>query len=140
MKRRALIVDVDGTIAIRGERSPYDDHLAGDDTPNTPVINAVLGHAERANLAIVVMSGRDEGRSRLVTAEWLFAQDIGYDVLLMRPAGDNRKDAIVKRELYDLHVRDAYDVEVVYDDRNQVVEMWRNELGLPCFQVAAGDF
>ena len=28
----------------------------------------------------------------------------------------------------------------VMDDRDQVVSMWRNELGLTCFQVAEGDF
>jgi hypothetical protein len=27
----------------------------------------------------------------------------------------------------------------VYEDRQSVVEMWRNA-GLPCFQVAPGDF
>jgi len=26
------------------------------------------------------------------------------------------------------------------DDRNQVVDMWRRELALPCFQVNYGDF
>lgn len=30
-------------------------------------------------------------------------------------------------------------VEIVFDDRNSVVKMWRL-LGLTCFQVAEGDF
>ena len=29
---------------------------------------------------------------------------------------------------------------MVFDDRNQVVDMWRNGLGLQCFQVADGNF
>ena len=30
-------------------------------------------------------------------------------------------------------------VDMVFDDRNQVVDMWRKN-GLTCFQVADGDF
>jgi hypothetical protein len=30
-------------------------------------------------------------------------------------------------------------VAMVFDDRNQVVDMWRSN-GLTCFQVAKGDF
>lgn len=59
--------------------------------------------------------------------------------LHMRPAGDRRRDSIVKAELFDRHVRDQYRVLVVLDDRKQVVEMWRS-LGLTCLQVAEGDF
>ena len=34
---------------------------------------------------------------------------------------------------------DKDDVFAVFDDRNQVVDMWRSN-GLTCFQVAKGDF
>ena len=34
---------------------------------------------------------------------------------------------------------DKDDVFAVFDDRNQVVDMWRDN-GLTCFQVADGDF
>jgi len=47
---------------------------------------------------------------------------------------------LLKKELYDAHVKDKYDVLFVLDDRDQVVNMWRNELGLACFQVANGNF
>ena len=57
----------------------------------------------------------------------------------MRKTGDNRKDAIVKREIYETHIKDKYQVDYVLYDRNQVVEMWRS-LGLTCLQVADGDF
>ena len=59
--------------------------------------------------------------------------------LHMRRAGDARKDSVVKRELFDAHVRDRYNVRRVYDDRNQVVDMWRS-LGLACLAVAEGNF
>jgi hypothetical protein len=57
----------------------------------------------------------------------------------MRAAKDNRRDDVVKRELYKRHVRDHFDVLFVLDDRTQVVRMWRSR-GLVCFQVAPGDF
>ncbi|WP_458861151.1 phosphatase domain-containing protein [Enterococcus faecium] len=33
-----------------------------------------------------------------------------------------------------------YDVQLGVDDRQQGVDMWRSELGLPCLQVAEGNF
>jgi hypothetical protein len=64
---------------------------------------------------------------------------VPYDALFMRPAGDSRKDSIVKRELFDRHVAGRWAVRGVIDDRRQVVEMWR-AMGLMCAQVAPGDF
>jgi hypothetical protein len=58
----------------------------------------------------------------------------------MRGHRDQRKDSIIKRELFDGHVRGRFYVEAVIDDRNQVVDMWRRELGLTCLQVDYGDF
>ena len=58
----------------------------------------------------------------------------------MRLTGDFRKDSIVKREIYETHVQDNYFIEFVIDDRQQVVDMWRNECKLPCLQVAPGNF
>lgn len=137
----AIIVDMDGTLAIMGDRSPYDDHKADIDTLNQPVAALLTGYlAANDQTRLIVMSGRDEGRSRWVTLQWLDRHSLVPDKLLMRPAGDTRKDSIVKRELYEQHVKGKFFVEFVLDDRDQVVRMWRDELGLQCFQVAWGDF
>lgn len=58
--------------------------------------------------------------------------------LLMRPKKDNRKDSVIKKELFD-KIKDKYNIQYVFDDRDQVVEMWR-ELGLTCLKVADGNF
>jgi len=58
----------------------------------------------------------------------------------MRPEGNNEKDSIIKKRLYDQHIMGKYDIEFVLDDRDQVVEMWRNQIGLTCLQVAYGNF
>ena len=137
----AIIVDVDGTLAIMGDRSPYDDQFADIDTPNVPVMNVVKAALTNdPDLTLIVMSGRDEGRSRDVTLNWLRHHGIEPTLLLMRPAGDTRKDSIVKRELYETVVQGTYYVDFVLDDRDQVVRLWRDELGLACFQVGWGDF
>ena len=61
-------------------------------------------------------------------------------ILTMRGAGDNRKDDEVKYDMYNYGVKGRYRVHYVLDDRQQVVDMWRNKCGLTCFQVAPGDF
>jgi hypothetical protein len=58
---------------------------------------------------------------------------------LPRKSGDNRKDSVVKEEIFNEHIKPNFIVEFVLDDRNQVVEMWR-KLGLTCLQVADGNF
>jgi len=135
----AVIVDIDGTLALHNGRSPYDLHLCGKDLPNPPVVMAVE-HARAGGARIIFCSGREDS-ARADTEEWL---DIHVDrtddePLLMRAADDKRRDSIVKRELFDQHIRERYDVAYVLDDRNQVVQMWRS-LGLTVLQVAEGDF
>ena len=85
-----------------------------------------------------MVTGRD-ATFRQVTSDWLSKNQIFYNQLLMRPEGDKRRDDLVKRELYDQHIKDKYNVLFVLDDRDRVVAMWRS-LGLTCLQVALGDF
>lgn len=139
MTNRAVLVDIDGTLAIRtGDRSPFDWSRVGEDDPNPPVIELVQIIRAAGQHRIILMSGRDES-CRTQTEMWLDAQQVPFDELYMRPEKDNRKDSIVKEELYRKHVDGRYDVAFIVDDRNQVVAMWRS-LGLSCFQVAEGDF
>lgn len=135
----AVMVDIDGTLANHGDRSPYDWSRVGEDTPVHAVIDAV--HAARdAGADIIFCSGRSD-ECRTATLAWLDTH-VGVcadDVLLMRAAGDYRRDSVVKVELFDEHVRDRYRVGYVLDDRRQVVDAWR-AIGLTVFQVAPGDF
>lgn len=134
----AILVDLDGTVAIIGRRSPYDASLVHLDTPNAPVIEAVRAmHA--AGHTIIFCSGRTDDY-RPLTENWL-AEHVGvpYAALHMRPAGDTRRDSVVKREIFENEIRHRWRVVAVFDDRDQVVRMWR-ELGLTVFQVAEGNF
>jgi hypothetical protein len=87
---------------------------------------------------IIYLSGRSD-KFRDITQNWLTKNGAPDGPLFMRVDGDWRKDWIIKGELFDLHVRDKYNVLFCLDDRNQVVNFWRS-LGLTGFQVAAGDF
>jgi predicted kinase len=134
----AVIADIDGTVALKGDRDAYDETRVHEDRPHIPVIES-LQDARAAGKVVIFLSGRTMG-CELATKMWLDRHTgLDYAGPFMRPVGDNRKDAIVKRELFDTHVRPFYNVRCVYDDRNQVVDMWR-ALGLQVNQVAPGDF
>lgn len=134
----AIIVDIDGTLAKMAGRSPYDWMRVGEDSPVQAVIDAVKSAA--LDSIVIVMSGRD-GSCYEITTEWLDTHvgSENWDFLLMRAEGDNRRDDLVKYELFNKSVRGKYHVKYVLDDRDQVVAMWR-KLGLACFQVNYGNF
>lgn len=134
------IVDIDGTIARMKDRRPYDWHLVGNDEPIVEVISLVndLKAAHKGACKVILLSGRDSV-CRSETIEWLAKQGVPYDELYMRPQGDMRKDCIIKKELYDAHVLGKFNVLGVFDDRDQVVELWRS-LGLQTYQCNYGNF
>jgi tRNA uridine 5-carbamoylmethylation protein Kti12 len=131
---KAIIVDVDGTLAKMKDRSPYDWHRVKEDTCNEIIKTLSNSYPNK----VIIVSGRD-GVCSNDTVEWLIDNDIKFDNLFMRPAGNLEPDSIIKERIFDTHIRNKYYIEYVLDDRNQVVEMWRS-LGLTCLQVADGDF
>lgn len=139
----AVICDLDGTLCLFGDKNPYDRDFEND-IPNKAVLDILEridicnfeGFGE--NTKLIFMSGRSAKHFE-VTRKWL--DDLGFRIypLFMRSEGDTRKDFVVKQELYEKNVKGKYNVSFVLDDRNQVVNLWR-DLGLTCFQVAPGDF
>jgi predicted kinase len=134
----AVLVDIDGTIAVLGERSPYDMTRVSEDAPQRAVIETVRAlHA--AGHHIVYCSGRSE-EAREATEAWLAMNvNVDYDMVYLRKIGDHRPDTEVKAEIFERYLRRAYDIVCVLDDRRSVVAMWR-ALGLTVFQVDEGDF
>ena len=139
MKTPAIIVDIDGTIAKMVDRGPFEWSKVGSDQPIEPIIDLV--HLLSDFYPILFLSGRDE-ICRPQTEKWLEQNTYikSYSKLFMRPQGNNEKDSIIKRRIYDTKIKNVYDVKYVLDDRDQVVKMWREELGLTCLQVAYGNF
>lgn len=135
---KAVICDLDGTLSILNGRDPYNASTCENDLLNKPVAK-VLEMANNEDYKIILLSGR-ENVYREPTVRFLQKYNIDYDLLIMRNANDFRKDSIIKREIFENEIQGKYFVEFLLDDRNQVVDMWRKELGLPCFQVNYGDF
>lgn len=133
---KCIIVDIDGTLALINGRNPYDDTLVHTDKVNERVADIVNNY--RPDYTVFIVSGRQDS-CKEVTEKWLRDNHIIYNSLLMRKTGDTRKDSIIKQEIYEEHIKDKYFVEFVLDDRDQTVQMWR-EQGLLCLQVYYGNF
>lgn len=137
-----IIVDIDGTLAHRQEvngstRGPFDWHRVHEDAPDYSVI-AVVASMHRHSYRIVYVSGRDEV-CRKDTESWIHDYVGIPGPLYMRSEGDNRKDTIVKAELFWDHIADAYEPVFSLDDRDSVVQMWR-DMGIKCLQCQPGAF
>lgn len=137
---KSILVDLDGTIALKGDRDPYDESRVHEDRYNDIVIEGAVSLAKFHDATLILVSGRTE-LCRDATLMWVAGHTLmqGVRTMFMRPAGDGRKDSDVKYEIFDQKIRPNYNVLCVYDDRKQVVEMWRS-IGLPVFAVADGDF
>ena len=169
MNKKTVIFDLDGTLAnidVRRDRSvkpngklnwdifASPDSILHWDKPNHPVIKmAQMFHND--GFKIVIFSGRND-RSFHTTKSWLSRHRVPFQKLVMRPDkflkwGDKiadgniatqdmrfMPDEILKKHMLDTFV-DIDDVFLVVDDRDKVVEMWR-DLGLNTFQVAPGNF
>jgi phosphoglycolate phosphatase-like HAD superfamily hydrolase len=135
--RRALSMDDNNKINWNKFFDPLNIPL---DQPNQPVIHMAKMLKEQG-FKIFIFSGRS-GVTLQATVEWLQDNNIPCDKLMMRPKEKLfMKDADLKqlwlndKEL----IPNISDVFAVFDDRDQVVEMWRKN-GLTCFQVADGNF
>lgn len=135
---KAVICDLDGTLSLLNGRDPYDASSADEDLLNVPVAR-VLQMAKAQGYKVILLSGREQ-LYKEPTERFLSKHQIAYDLLLMRITNDYRKDNIIKKELFQQEIAGKYFIEFLLDDRNQVVDMWRKDLQLPCFQVNYGDF
>jgi len=136
----AIIVDIDGTLAhMEGKRGPYEENKVLLDDPDEEVILSVKAESDYIGRKVIIMSGRHE-TCKEDTEKWLQKYGVPYDHIYMRGADDNRPDDIVKYELFMNHVREEYKVVKVFDDRDQVVKMWRKLLRLKVYQVEYGNF
>jgi len=183
---KAIICDLDGTLALIGDRSPYDASRCDvTDKPNIPVIETVSLFFQKG-YKILFVSGRDEKdrapterfiiqhckemskefiQNEILRLEKAFEENSNADQveislsllllenayknvektnqfagLFMRSRGDMRADTIIKQEIWDKHISPFYNVLCAIDDRDNVVQMWRHQIGITVFQVADGNF
>jgi len=154
--KQAIIWDIDGTLSNPEHRSIYVNcekkdrdfdkfrELAYLDTPKIVEIGICNGN-HLNGFKVIFCTGRLES-DREMTIKWL--KDHGVAAahavvpldLRMRP--DERqfeKDYVVKSDILDEILNEGYTVHMVYDDRDQVVKMFRKR-GLICHQVQNGNY
>lgn len=124
---KAIICDIDGCLAKMSDRSPYEWNKVGNDEVQDHIKNIVNFYYEN-NYKVFIFTGRD-GSCFELTEQWLKDNNVKFDYLFSRKEKDQRKDSIIKEELFRENVLDNYYVEMVIDDRMQVIRMWNN-LGL----------
>lgn len=136
-KPRCVLVDLDGTLAhMNGKRGPFDwDKVDVDDVDEQVRFLLHMLNKQSGSMFtnIIIFSGRD-GSCKAQTRRWLAENEIPYDAMFMRAAGDMRKDSIVKEEMFWEHIADTYNCVFVIDDRPQMIRLW-HELGVKCFAV-----
>jgi len=157
----AIVSDLDGTLALFGNRrNPYDASKCDEiDEPNWAVLNVLQTYlaCERVPFGqfvekIFFFSGRTDKyidpTVRFLREKCLLPVPHPFELkqppyewtsdpalkLVMRVEGDRRADEIVKKEMYDTHIKGKYNVLFVFDDRMKVIRMWKS-LGLPVFNV-----
>ncbi len=142
-----LVCDIDGTVADLTHRRVYItskpknwpafEKTMHRDTPIPHVIRAVNILFD-AGWTVLMASGRGE-QNRDVSVKWLADNGVPYHAFYMRAFKDYRVDSIVKSEILDQMRADGHFPTITFDDRDQVVKMWRDQ-GLTCVQVAEGNF
>ena len=151
---RNVIFDLDGTLALIDDRRAlatkdngkmdwdvfFDPKNIDLDLPNHGVI-AMAQTLKAAGHRIIIFSGRSKG-TKDATNAWLKKFDVPCDILKMRPTSRDfmfMPDDKLKQMWLDNLFTDKSDIICVFDDRQKVVDMWRDN-GLTCMQVAPGNF
>jgi phosphoserine phosphatase len=157
--RPLYIFDLDGTLAnaehrihhIDGDKKDWPAFFAAcvDDSPIAAGIATMMA-LQRGGAECWIWTGRSDV-VRKETNAWLARHGVmshtvwrrfgrSPERFLMRKAGDYRPDHVIKYEwLADLEPPERNRLTAVFEDRARVVQMWR-EAGVPCLQVAAGEF
>ena len=148
------IFDLDGTLADIEHRVPILKEDSSDkwsrfyrkcvdDQPIRPVVQ-LLESLRQSPADIRIWTGRSDA-VRIQTIDWLAMHTSIHplelrDMLKMRVDSDHRPDYQLKLEwLNEMPARERGRIVGVFEDRDQVVQMWR-ENAVQCFQVAPGAF
>ena len=149
-RTKVVIFDVDGTIADCEHRRKYVDGTLGYtdwkkfraetrfDTPVEWVCDIAKRFITQGD-DVAFFSARNESE-RVITeqqiSKWI---GDGHKGLFLRPNDSYEPDEVFKANLADKFEELGGKIDLVFDDRNKVVDMWRNR-GTTVVQVAEGDF
>ena len=146
MRARAVIVDVDGTLAdvrhirhhVASKPKNFDAFHAASEfvPPNQQAVDFAVRHFQSGHRVVVVTARMQKWLP--VTRAWLDRHlPVPFDGPFHRQDGDGRPDVQVKREIFRYLAR-HYDVRAACDDNPNVVALW-TELGIPVEVVPGWD-
>lgn len=135
-KDLCVIFNVDGTLAHKGDRSPFDWAKVAEDIIDWSTVAALQAY-RAAGATIIICTGRDE-ICEDETRDWLIRHNIKFDKLFIRKHKDMRPDWVVKEEMW-REISEDYYISGMFDDRLQVVRRAR-ALGLKVFNVEYNNF
>ncbi|AUR83982.1 HAD-like domain protein [Vibrio phage 1.046.O._10N.286.52.E3] len=159
---RNVIFDLDGTLALCDHRRHHVETEPKNwgaffaecdrDTVNEPIARLFRFYRDSPLHRVWILSGRSGTEETIYdTEQWLIGNDLwalteedayygAQQRFQMRKHGDRRPDVEVKLEMIRQHGLTPENTEIVFDDRNCMVNAWRNVWGFNCVQVADGDF
>lgn len=130
MAKNTYIFDIDNTIALRGDRNPFNlTTVIKDKTIHQTI--TILKLLVEDNL-ILIFTSRSES-CREDTEKWLEKKNIVFDELLMRKNEDSRESSLVKEDMYN-SIKKFYNIIGVFEDDQSVIDMF-SEYGIFCFNV-----
>ena len=148
MDKKCIIFDVDGTIAdvehrrhlVSGENKDWKSfRLATEyDKPVEWVCAIARRYIEQGD-DVAFFSARNESEREITEKQILDWIGEDHKGLFLRPDGDYRCDAEFKSDLADKFIEMGGKIDLIFDDRQKVVDMWRSK-GFTVVQVAEGDF
>ncbi len=137
---KAVIVDIDGTLCDLNGRNPFDPSESDQDLPNQQLTTMLL----------ILQGLRDTHSSKKVTPIFItmrsyevypllenYLDQLGLDTnrIYMREPQDRRHSPVIKKEIYEKHIKGKYNILGVFEDDAEVIHMWRKECKLFCLQV-----
>jgi len=142
--KQAIIIDLDGTLADCNHRLHHLDargwteFYAG--IPKDPVNQWCLEIIKRftPQIKIIFLTGRpSEEQIMTDTMTWLdkhLPEMNDVVTILARKEKDHRPAPIIKKEIYEEHIKSEYEILFAIDDDPKVIQMWREQgiIALEC--------
>lgn len=128
---KIVIFDIDGVLAKKSPDRDYKEYDKVDlDSPIEAVFKILNDCYIDDDYDIFFITGRKES-CRKKTVDFIITYT-GIEYLrrfhlYMREDNDNRKAEVLKKEIYDKHIKDKYDVVMVFEDDPVICEMYKKE-------------
>lgn len=140
----AVVFDIDGVLSdaagrqhfLEGPRRDWEGFFdACSDDPVLDNVSPLLDLLDPA-LQIVLLTGRPV-RVQQRTVDWLTANELRWDLLVMRPWGDYSAALAFKKEAISELRAGGFDLRLGFEDDLRNAEMFRAE-GVPCVYIHSG--